>query len=161
MRNYILILLQALLVISCNQKTKEELTVQDIEIFKKTIAWDLIQSVDENDVFKIQNRLKGNPKLVDFQDPIFGTTPLMWAVSAEKYQSAKALLDNGANPNIISKIGATALFRDSHITEVNSWDEFVDVLENKTGFISAHWDGTPETEEKIKEMTKATIRCIP
>lgn len=52
-------------------------------------------------------------------------------------------------------------FRDSHITEVNSWDEFVDVLENKTGFISAHWDGTPETEEKIKEMTKATIRCIP
>lgn len=119
MRNYILILLQALLVISCNQKTKEELTVQDIEIFKKTIAWDLIQSVDENDVFKIQNILKGNPKLVDFQDPIFGTTPLMWAVSAEKYQSAKALLDNGANPNIISKIGATALFRAVSF----SWDD--------------------------------------
>ena len=54
MRNYILILLQALLVISCNQKTKEELTVQDIEIFEKTIAWDLIQSVDENDVSKIK-----------------------------------------------------------------------------------------------------------
>lgn len=52
-------------------------------------------------------------------------------------------------------------FRDTHITEVNSWDEFKDVLENKTGFISAHWDGTPETEEKIKELTKATIRCIP
>lgn len=52
-------------------------------------------------------------------------------------------------------------FRDEHITEVNSWDEFVEVLENKTGFIAAHWDGTAETEEKIKEMTKATIRCIP
>lgn len=51
-------------------------------------------------------------------------------------------------------------FRDSHITEVNSWDEFKDVLENKTGFISAHWDGTPETEDKIKDLTKATIRCI-
>ncbi|WP_308993414.1 proline--tRNA ligase [Mariniflexile litorale] len=52
-------------------------------------------------------------------------------------------------------------FRDSHITEVNSFDEFKDVLEKKTGFISAHWDGTNETEEKIKELTKATIRCIP
>ncbi|MDD3004399.1 proline--tRNA ligase [Flavobacterium sp.] len=51
-------------------------------------------------------------------------------------------------------------FRDSHITEVNSFEEFKDVLENKTGFVSAHWDGTPETEETIKELTKATIRCI-
>ena len=52
-------------------------------------------------------------------------------------------------------------FRDNHITNVNTWDEFKDVLENKTGFISAHWDGTAETEDKIKELTKATIRCIP
>jgi prolyl-tRNA synthetase len=52
-------------------------------------------------------------------------------------------------------------FRDSHITEVNSLEEFNDVLENKTGFVSAHWDGTAETEDKIKDMTKATIRCIP
>jgi len=52
-------------------------------------------------------------------------------------------------------------YRDSHITEVNSFEEFKEVLENKAGFVSAHWDGTPETEEKIKELTKATIRCIP
>jgi prolyl-tRNA synthetase len=52
-------------------------------------------------------------------------------------------------------------FRDSMITEVNSWDEFKDTLEKKGGFISAHWDGTAETETKIKELTKATIRCIP
>jgi prolyl-tRNA synthetase len=52
-------------------------------------------------------------------------------------------------------------YRDTHITEVNSFEEFKDVLENKTGFISAHWDGTSETEEKIKDLTKATIRCIP
>ncbi len=44
---------------------------------------------------------------------------------------------------------------------VNTFDEFKDVLTNKGGFISAHWDGTPETEQKIKELTKATIRCIP
>ena len=51
-------------------------------------------------------------------------------------------------------------FRNTHITEVNSFEEFKDVLENKTGFVAAHWDGTGETEEKIKELTKATIRCI-
>jgi prolyl-tRNA synthetase len=43
----------------------------------------------------------------------------------------------------------------------DSWEEFVNILENKGGFIYAHWDGTPETEELIKEETKATIRCIP
>lgn len=52
-------------------------------------------------------------------------------------------------------------YRATHITEVTSFDEFVEVLESKGGFISAHWDGTAETEEKIKELTKATIRCIP
>ncbi|MFA9263229.1 MAG: proline--tRNA ligase, partial [Undibacterium sp.] len=52
-------------------------------------------------------------------------------------------------------------YRKNHVTEVNSFEEFKDVLENKGGFISAHWDGTAETEEKIKDLTKATIRCIP
>ena len=52
-------------------------------------------------------------------------------------------------------------FRDTHITEVTTFEEFKDVLETKTGFVSAHWDGTNETEAKIKELTKATIRCIP
>ncbi|WP_411767964.1 proline--tRNA ligase [Winogradskyella sp. A3E31] len=52
-------------------------------------------------------------------------------------------------------------FRDDHITEVDTFEEFKKVLETKTGFISAHWDGTSETETKIKELTKATIRCIP
>lgn len=54
-----------------------------------------------------------------------------------------------------------ANYRDEHITEANSYQELKDLLDNKTGFISAHWDGTPETEQKIKEETKATIRCIP
>ncbi|MEL0454622.1 proline--tRNA ligase [Flavobacteriaceae bacterium SZ-1-7] len=52
-------------------------------------------------------------------------------------------------------------FRNEHITEVDTFEEFKDVLETKTGFVSAHWDGTAETEDKIKELTKATIRCIP
>jgi prolyl-tRNA synthetase len=52
-------------------------------------------------------------------------------------------------------------FRDGHITAANSWEEFIQLLDEKGGFIAAHWDGTPETEEAIKEKTKATIRCIP
>ena len=52
-------------------------------------------------------------------------------------------------------------YRDEHITKVDTWEAFVNVLDTKAGFVSAHWDGTPETEEKIKEQTKATIRCIP
>jgi prolyl-tRNA synthetase len=52
-------------------------------------------------------------------------------------------------------------YRDSHITKVDAWDEFVSTLEKKGGFVSAHWDGTVETEEEIKTKTKATIRCIP
>lgn len=52
-------------------------------------------------------------------------------------------------------------FRDAHITKADAWEEFIQLLDNKGGFISAHWDGTAETEEKIKELSKATIRCIP
>ncbi|NQY29836.1 MAG: proline--tRNA ligase [Flavobacteriaceae bacterium] len=52
-------------------------------------------------------------------------------------------------------------FRDTHTTEVTTFEEFKDILDTKGGFISAHWDGTEETEELIKDATKATIRCIP
>jgi prolyl-tRNA synthetase len=52
-------------------------------------------------------------------------------------------------------------FRDENIYKADSWDEFEKMLDGKGGFISAHWDGTAATEEKIKELTKATIRCIP
>ncbi len=67
---------------------------------------------------------------------------------------------------LLSEIQANLLqratkYRDDHITSVDTWDEFINVLDNKTGFVLAHWDGTAETEEKIKDQTKATIRCIP
>lgn len=52
-------------------------------------------------------------------------------------------------------------YRDAHITKADTWQEFEQLLNEKGGFIAAHWDGTPETETKIKELTKATIRCIP
>lgn len=52
-------------------------------------------------------------------------------------------------------------FREEHTYKADTWDEFIDLLDNKPGFVYAHWDGTPETEEKIKDLCKATIRCIP
>jgi prolyl-tRNA synthetase len=52
-------------------------------------------------------------------------------------------------------------FRDRHITPVDDYAQFKELLETKTGFFAAHWDGTAETEERVKEETKATIRCIP
>lgn len=75
--------------------------------------------------------------------------------------TAVAYIENLLN-EIQERLFAKALnYRDAHLTEVNSFDEFKELLETKGGFLSAHWDGTPETEEKIKELTKATIRCIP
>ena len=52
-------------------------------------------------------------------------------------------------------------YRESMITKVDTWEEFKRVLDEKGGFLLAHWDGTVETEVAIKEATKATIRCIP
>ena len=72
-------------------------------------------------------------------------------------QHVAALLDE-IQQNLFDRAVA---YRTEHTTKVDTWDEFVDVLENKRGFISAHWDGTSETETAIKEKTKATIRCIP
>ena len=67
-----------------------------------------------------------------------------------------ALLDD-----IQANIYAKALkFRDDSIRKVDTWEEFKEEI-TKGGFLLCHWDGTPETEEKIKEETKATIRCIP
>lgn len=68
--------------------------------------------------------------------------------------------------NLLSEIQSNLFnrakqYRDEHITKADTWDEFVNTLDTKAGFVAAHWDGTPETEEKIKELTKATIRCIP
>jgi prolyl-tRNA synthetase len=69
----------------------------------------------------------------------------------------KALLDE-IQTNLYNKAKE---YQQSHITPVNTWEEFLDVIENKGGFAYAHFDGTQETEDKIKEMTQATTRCIP
>ena len=61
----------------------------------------------------------------------------------------------------VSMYNKAKQFRDERITQTDSWEEFIRLLDTRGGFISAHWDGTAETEDKIKELSKATIRCIP
>jgi prolyl-tRNA synthetase len=79
-------------------------------------------------------------------------------VSQEGLDQYIAQLLEEIQANIYNKAEA---FRADNITIANTYDEFKELLDGKAGFISAHWDGTPETELKIKEETKATIRCIP
>lgn len=80
------------------------------------------------------------------------------SVPAEGIADRIENLLEGIQRNIYDK---ALKFRDSMITRVDTYDEFKRVLEEKGGFILAHWDGTPQTEELIKNETKATIRCIP
>jgi prolyl-tRNA synthetase len=94
-----------------------------------------------------------------------GTVEIARRDTKEKYsvslthidKTIEALLDT-----IQQDIFQKALnYRNDHITPANTYQEFKELLDGKAGFIAAHWDGTPEIEEKIKEETKATIRCIP
>lgn len=80
------------------------------------------------------------------------------SVSMDGLANTVAVLLNDIQENIYNK---AKNFRDNNITKADTWEEFEKLLDDKGGFIAAHWDGTAETEEKIKELTKATIRCIP
>lgn len=96
----------------------------------------------ENNVVEIARRDTGVKATVSMDGLALHVVQLLEDIQQQMYQKALQ-------------------FRNDHITEANSWDEFVDLIENKGGFIAAHWDGTGATEDKIKELTKATIRCIP
>ena len=89
----------------------DRLTVKSIKIFKNTPAWELVKAVDKENIAKINEIIKRKPDLVNYKEPIYGTTLLMRAISSEKYSSTKALLDHHANPNIIANTGSSALFR--------------------------------------------------
>ncbi len=111
--------------------------------------------------------LKGVPIRVAIggRDMENGTVELARRDTKEKSTIAQEGLDiyianllNEIQENIYRKAHQ---FREEHITEANSYEEFKELLDGKTGFIAAHWDGTAETEKQIKEETKATIRCIP
>ena len=113
-----------------------------------------------------EHEMKGVPVRIGIgkRDLQKGVVEVARRDTKEKYQESldtvvthvKDLLDQ-IQDNIFKKAFD---FRQAHTTRVDAWDEFEKTLEEKGGFISAHWDGTTETELKIKELTKATIRCI-
>lgn len=96
----------------------------------------------ENGTFEVARRDTLTKEVVSKEAIVTYTNDLLEQIQSEMFDKA---LD----------------YRQNHITEVNSFEEFKTVLDTKGGFISAHWDGTAATEERIKDLTKATIRCIP
>lgn len=96
----------------------------------------------QNNVVEVARRDTKAKTTVDLNGIAFYVKELLDEIQLHMYNKAKT-------------------FTNEHITPANTWEEFVHLLDNKGGFIAAHWDGSPKTEEKIKELTKATIRCIP
>ncbi len=95
----------------------------------------------ENGTVEVARRDTGEKNTVNLDEVAAYIPKLLEEIQNNLYQRAKEKLD-------------------ASITEVNSWEEFEEKIEHG-GFLSAHWDGTAETEKRIKEATKATIRCIP
>ncbi|KEZ93945.1 proline--tRNA ligase [Nonlabens ulvanivorans] len=114
-----------------------------------------------------QHELQGVPLRIAIgaRDLENGTVELARRDTLSKETTAIAGIEDkvvGLLEEIQSSLYNRALeYKDTHTTKVDTFEEFKDVLETKGGFISAHWDGTIETEDKIKEITKATIRCVP
>lgn len=96
----------------------------------------------ENNTIEVARRDTLEKTTIDFNEVAGTVEELMDTIQKDLFERAKT-------------------YRDNNIHRVDSWEDFVDALENKGGFVYAHWDGTAETEEEIKQKTKATIRCIP
>jgi prolyl-tRNA synthetase len=155
-----------------NDEQKNLITQKVSEIIKELKALNIRVKYDDNDNMRpgwkfAEYEMKGVPLRLTIGARDLANNVIEVARRDTKEKSSADLntivktvsdLLNEIQNNIYNKAKG---FRDAHITKVNNWDEFIDVLDNKTGFVSAHWDGTPETEEKIKELSKATIRCIP
>ena len=123
---YLTIFSTFLVLFGCVNRNQEKLTIDDIKIFEETPAWSLANALEKGDIKDATKLVMNDFNLVDVKDPIFGTTLLMRGVSTENIDAVKFLLKNGADPNIKSKTGTTALFRAISY----SWD---DVNANKGG----------------------------
>lgn len=149
----------------------EQISEKVLELQKSLRAKGVSVKFDNRDTHKpgwkfAEYELKGVPVRIAIgpRDLENGTAEVARRDTKEKKSYNMTDLEN-AIPALLEEIQQNIYqkalkFRDDHITPVNSYDEFKEVLETKGGFISAHWDGTDETESKIKDETKATIRCI-
>ena len=118
-------------LLSCD--TNYQGDYRDIKIFYNTPVWELIKAIDKDDLSKVESFCKEHPDLINFQDSIYGITPLMRAIGTDKYESTKILLENGANPNLVAmKIGLNpilvALSDNWGNKESNDNDEYILLL---------------------------------
>ncbi len=150
----------------------EEISVKAKEIMANLQAKGISVKYDDRETYKPgwkfnEYEFKGVPVRIAIgpRDLENGTVEVARRDTLEK--SVYQLLDIETKiehllQNIQDSLYQKALdFRERMTSKADSWEEFNDLLDNKGGFIYAHWDGTPETEQRIKEETKATIRCIP
>jgi hypothetical protein len=108
----ILLLFSLLQLCSCGLLVgADEMRITNVRIYYKTPVWELAKAVKYQNIRKIERFAKKHPELLDYQDPIYQTTLLFWAVGMERYEAAEALLKAGADPDIISGYeGSTALY---------------------------------------------------
>ncbi len=154
------------------EEQKNELNVKAAEIVSQLKALGIRVKYDDNDNNRpgwkfAEYELKGVPVRVTLgaRDLENGVVEVARRDTKEKQSIAfnnlvehiQTLLQD-IQSNLFNRAKA---FRDQHTTKVDTWDDFIKTLDEKTGFVLAHWDGTAETEALIKEKTKATIRCIP
>jgi prolyl-tRNA synthetase len=161
-------------IIPIFRKEEEKIAVMEVaeKIRKQLLAKNISVKLDNRDHLSpgykyADHELKGVPVRVAIgpRDVQNQTVEVARRDTKEKQSMSIVDIDNKIEhllDAIQHNIYQKALdYRDEHITVVNTWDEFKEVLDGKAGFVSAHWDGTSETEQLIKEETKATIRCIP
>lgn len=96
----------------------------------------------ENDTVEVARRDTLSKEMVSFSEVVDHAVKMMETIQKNLFDKALS-------------------FRESNTHSADTWEEFADIIENRGGFVLAHWDGTAETEEAIKQKTKATIRCIP
>jgi hypothetical protein len=106
---YYTLVLFLCVTVSCIDK-KGKLDKFDIELFKNTPAWNLAKAIENEDISQINDILTSDSALVNYQESLYGITPLIRAIGTDKYRSTCKLLECGANPDLASKIGSTPLF---------------------------------------------------
>ena len=113
------------LLTSCSRDDAKTATgeyrIDSVKIYQNTPVWELAQAVKSQNTRKISSIAKDSPDILNYQDPVYGTTLLFWAVGMEKYKSAEVLLKAGADPDIISTYeGGTALYRAAGYSFIDS-----------------------------------------
>lgn len=126
--------------LSCNTDSQGD--YRDIKIFYNTPVWDLILAIDKEDLSRVESFCAEHPDLINYQDSIYGITPLIRAIGTDKIESVKILLENGANPDIATKELGTSIF----IACWYNWDNYNELLSCDYLTLLLKYNANPDTE---------------